>query len=195
MKKIVAVCLSVIFLVTLTGCGAKSDATEAFETMMTAFMSGEREQIRPYYDFETATEQMIAENKDELIEEMLKTLQKMEYKVLSSKKTDSTHVELRLEVTTLDSAEIINRFVEKMMVLVSNEDYQARVGSMSQEEYQGLLAEQMLSVLSQEDIPTVQETLEIGMEKQSGVWNISQGKNEFLNTIFVNLVQAVTSLV
>ncbi len=68
MKKIVAVCLSVIFLVTLTGCGAKSDATEAFETMMTAFISGEREQIRPYFDFETATEQMIAGNKDELNE-------------------------------------------------------------------------------------------------------------------------------
>lgn len=194
MKKIMAICLIGILMVTLAGCGATSDASKAFDTMMTALKSGEKEQIAPYYDFEAAG-QVVAENKDELEKEILKTLTKMDYKVTSREKIDGNKVKLKVEVTTLDFSEVMNRFVEKVMVLVSAEDYQARVGSMSQEEYQGLLAEQMLTVLSQEDIPTVEETLEVSMEKDSGSWKLGEGKTEFLNAVFANLIQVVTSLV
>ena len=194
MKKIMAVCLIGILVVTLAGCGAKSDATKAFDTMMAALKSGEKEQIAPYYDF-GANDQVVAENKDVLEKEILKTLTKMDYKVTSSEKIDGNKVKLKIDVTTLDFSEVMNRFVEKIMALVSAEDYQARVGSMSQEEYQGLLAEQMLDVLNQEDIPTVEETLEVTMEKESGSWKLGEGKTEFMNAVFANLIQVVASLV
>ncbi len=195
MKRIMAVCLTVVLVLSLSACGAKSDATKAFDTMMSALKSGEKAQITPYYDFETTAEQVVANNKEELEQEILKTLTKMDYKVISGEKLDSNQVKLKVEVTTLDFSEVMNRFIAKVMELVSAEDYQARVGSMSQEEYQGLLAEQMMTVLNQEDIPTVQETLEVTMEKESGNWKLGSGKMEFLNAIFANLIQVVTSLV
>lgn len=195
MKRIIAVWLVVVLVLSLSGCGAKSDATKAFDAMMTAFKSGEKEKIAPYYDFEATAEHVVANNKEELEQEILKTLKKMDYKVISGEKVDNNQVKLKVEVTTLDFSEVMNRFIAKVMELVSAEDYQARVGSMSQEEYQSLLAEQMMTVLNQEDIPTVQETLEVTMEKESGNWKLGGSKTEFLNAVFANLIQVVTSLV
>lgn len=195
MKKITAVCMVLVLLVALTGCGGTGDATNALDSMMTALKSGEKSQIMQYYDFDAETEPILAENKDELEQAILQTLTQMTYKVSAAEKVDKNTVKVSVEVTTLDFSEVMNRFVNKVMEMVASEEYQNEIGSMSQEAYQGKLAEQMLYVLAQNDIPTVSETLEVTMAKESGEWKMTEGKSEFMNAVFANLIQVVTSLV
>lgn len=193
-KKIAALFLVGVLILTLGGCGAKDDAEKAFHTMMQALQTGEKEQVQSYYDFETATSEVQADNKAELEDAILGTLQQMQYEVTSVEKLDSTNVVIKAHVTTVDFSQVMTRFVEQLTTLVAEKEYQAQLSTLTRAEYQGLLAERMIAALKQGDGSTTSSTIEVRMVKESGAWKMQPGQDDFLNSIFANLANAIASL-
>ncbi|MEE1013680.1 MAG: hypothetical protein U0L92_05150 [Clostridia bacterium] len=150
--------------------------------------------MQSYYDFETATSEIQADNKAELEDAILGTLQQMQYEVTAVEKIDSTNVVIKANVTTVDFSQVMTQFVEQLTALVAEKEYQARLSTLTRAEYQGLLAERMITVLNQGDISTASSTIEVRMVKESGAWRMQAGQDDFLNSIFANLANAIASL-
>lgn len=193
-KKIAALFLVGILTLALGGCGAKDSAEKAFHTMMQALQTGDKEQVQSYYDFETATSEIQADNKAELEDAILGTLQQMQYEVTSVEKVDSTNVIIKANVKTVDFSQVMTKFVEELTTLVAEKEYQAQLRTLTRAEYQGLLAERMIAALNQGGISTAASTIEVHMVKESGEWKMQIGQEDFLNSIFANLANAIASL-
>lgn len=187
--------LTGILLFSFTACGAQSGATKAFEAMMQAFKSGEKEQVQTYFDLDGAMAKILTGRKTELEDAVLATLKKMDYKVMAIQKIDNKKVSIEAKLTTLDFSEAMNRFLNQVMLLVSGEEYRNHIGNMSKERYQDLLIEQMLAVLAQTDIPKTEHTISVTMTKENGTWKMEHGGEAFLDIIFANLFKTVNSLV
>ena len=187
--------LAGMLLFAFTACRAEDGAGKALDALMLALRSGAKEQVQIYYDMDTAMEKLVTEDKTELENAILETLKKMDYKVVASQKQDDNKVSMEVKLTTLDFTVVMDRFVEQVQQMVSDEEYRNRIGSMSKEEYQGLIAVQMISVLRQEDIPLAETTVQVTMEKENGKWKMQNGGAEFFDTVFANLAKAVNSLV
>ena len=194
-KVFVAWILTGILLFTFTACGAQSGATKAFDAMMQALKSGEKEQVQAYFDMDGVMEKLLTEPKTELEDAVLATLKKMEYKVTAIQKIDNNQVSIEAKLTTLDFSEAMNRFLNEVMLLVSDEEYRTHIGTMSKEMYQDLLIEQMLTVLTQTDIPKIESNVSVIMTKENGTWKMEHGGEMFLDAIFAKLFKAVNSLV
>lgn len=184
-----------MLLFVFTACGAEDGAGKALDAMMQALRSGAKEQVQIYYDMDTAMEKLVTEDKTELEAAILGTLKKMDYKVVGSQKQDDNKVGMEVKLTTLDFTVVMDRFVEQVQQMVAEEEYRNKIGNMSKEEYQGLVAAQMISVLGQEDIPLVETTVQVTMVKENGKWKMQNGGTEFLDTVFANLAKTVNSLV
>ena len=65
-KVFVAWILTGLLLFTFTACGAQNGATKAFDAMMQALKSGEKEQVRAYFDMDGVMEKLLTERKTEL---------------------------------------------------------------------------------------------------------------------------------
>lgn len=195
MKKIGAVILMVVMMASVTGCGGEKDARAAFDGMMQAFQTGEAEKINAYYDFAEVSRFINVEDQAEMLQTILDTLKQMEYRVDSVEKIDGANVKVTATVTTMDFSQVLDRYLEKVIAMVSDESYQARIGSMTQEEYQKLLASQMTETLKEGAFPTTEKTISVTMVKEGGKWVAGGDKDAFLGALFSNLTEAVNSLV
>ena len=194
-KFFIAWILTSILLFAFTACGAQSGAAKAFDTMMQALKSGEKEQVQAYFDMDGVMAKLLTERKYELEDAVLDVLKKMDYKVTAIQKTDNNQVSIEAKLTTLDFSEAMNRFLSQIMLLVSGEEYRDHIGNMSKETYQDLLIEQMLTVLTQTDIPKTESNISVIMTKENGTWKMEHGGEAFLDAIFAKLFKAVNSLV
>lgn len=195
MKKRIASILLVLLLVFLTGCGAKGDAETAFGAMMDTFKTGDAEVIKPYYDFHQESQFVNPDVSAEMLQVVLDTMKEMEYQVESVEKIDGANVKITAQVTTLDFSQVINLYIERLLTLVADEEYQAQVAGMSQADYQKLLADQMAEILTAEEIAAEEKTVSVTMVKQDDAWVPGGDKDAFFGALFGNLINAVNSLI
>lgn len=195
MKKIMSFLL-VALLLCFTGCGAKGDAEEAFHTMMMAFQTGDADAIKPYYDFQKESQLESSNASGEMFHVILETLKEMEYQVDEVKKVDGNTVQIMVVVTTVDFSEVMNLYIEQLMTLVGDEEYQSGIPDMEKEEYQSIIAAQMTESLKKEDLSVVEKTLTLTMVKQEdGSWVPGPDREAFYGGLFGSLVDAVNSLI
>ncbi|MBO5364511.1 MAG: DUF5105 domain-containing protein [Clostridia bacterium] len=195
MKKRIVSGLLVFMLVFLTGCGAKSDAETAFATMMKAFQTGEAETIRTYYDFNQESKFVNPDASDEMLRVVLGTMQDMKYHIESVEKIDGANVKITARVTTLDFSQVMDLYIERLMMLVADETYQAQVASLAQTEYQKLIADQMAEILTGQEIDTEEKTVSVTMVKEKDQWVPGGDRDAFFDALFGNLIGAVNSLI
>lgn len=193
-KRWIAGILLILLLSVLAGCGAQERAVQAFCDRMENLSSGEKMQVERYFDLSDELEDFRGSNKQELENAILTALKKIEYEVTSSEKLEGNHVKIEATITTLDAKETIGQFVNRVEALVMQQEYRNNMGNMKKEEYQKLLAEQMIAVLTQEDIPTSQTPVTVIMEKETFGWEL-QNEEAFMNDILGNLLNALDSLV
>ena len=194
-KRIVSIAL-VLLLVFLAGCGSKGDARDAFHTMMAALKTGDVETIKPYYDFAQESNFTTITTADEMLQVVLATLKEIEYQVEEVEQLDGNTVQITAKVTTLDFTQIINLYLEQLMTMVGDEAYQSQVSGMEQGDYQKLVADKMTELLTTEEIETEEKTVMVTMVKQEdGTWVPGADKADFYGALFVNLIDAVNSLI
>ncbi len=194
--KLLTVMILILATVTMmAGCGAKKDAGTAFDAMMQVIQTGDIERIGEYYDFgadDSFLENKTAQSMTAAVTEILK---KTQYRVESAEKLDASNVKITARVTTLDLSQVMNRYINEIMTMVAGDEYQAKVSTMTQEEYQKLLTDKMLEILNREDIGTTESTISVTMVKSDGKWIPGGDKDEFFGTLFGDLTKAVQSLI
>lgn len=196
MKQRVLSILLVLVVVCLAGCGAKNDAETTFDTMMKALQTGDANEIRPYYDFSQESNFSNVSTANEMEDVVLATLKKMEYRVDSAERLDNNNVKMTITATTLDFTQVMNAYVEQLILMVEDDAYQSQLATMEQGDYQKLVAERMTGLLESEEIATEEKTISVTMVKQEdGTWAPGADKDEFFGALFVNLFDAVNSLI
>lgn len=188
--------LLILLVICLPGCGAKGNAETAFDNMMKALQTGDAEKIKPYYDFSQESNFANASTATEMADVVLATLKKMEYQVDSAERIDSNNVKMTITATTLDFTQVMNAYVEQLILMVEGDAYQEQVATMEQGDYQKLVADRMVDILENEEIATEEKTISVTMVKQEdGTWAPGGDKDEFFGALFVNLIDAVNSLI
>ncbi len=195
MKKRILGIVMVLVLAFLTGCGAKGDAETAFDTMMKTFQTGNAEAILPYYDFEQESQFVNPDASEEMLRVVLATLQDMKYHVESVEKIDGANVRMIARVTTLDFSQVMNLYIERLLTMVEDQEYQGQVPGMSQTDYQKRVADQMAEILTSEELGTVEKTVTLTMVKENDTWVPGGDKEDFYGALFENLIGAVNSLI
>lgn len=183
--------LAVVFL--MGGCGAKQDAGGAFETMMQTLISGDVEKIGAYYQIQDQ-DLLDQETKSVVTTAAAEVLKKTQYRVTSVEKEDAGSVKITAAVTTVDFSKVVSTYLGEVMTMVADADYQAKLPTMTQEEYQKCLADKMAEVIRRDDLGTVETTLTVTMVKEDGTWVPGSDKDAFFEALFGNLIKAVSSL-
>lgn len=183
--------LAVVFL--MGGCGAKQDAGGAFDTMMQALISGDLEKISAYYQIQDQ-DLLDQETKSVVTTAAAEVLKKTQYRITSAEKEDDGSVKITAAVTTVDFSKVVSTYLGEVMAMVADADYQAKLPSMTQEEYQKRLADKMAEVIRRDDLGTVETTLTVTMVKEDGTWVPGSDKDAFFEALFGNLIKAVSSL-
>ena len=194
-SKVIAVIMVLVLSLGLVGCNSVEGATKAFEEMMTAFESGEKEQIIKYYNFEEESKISDDTISDEFYSVVLSTLNKMDYKIKNTEEVDSNTVKFTVDLTTIDFSKIMDLYINKVMEMVASPEYQASIGIMTKEEYQGKLKDKMVEVLEDPDISIMEKQVELTMIKTNGKWYPGPEKDQFIKAVFGSIVEAVNSLV
>lgn len=196
-KFIVLFVVSVMLILPLFGCRSAEDAaSDAFSEMMHTLQSGDINEISRYFDI-YGTEKfgfVNAANSDELLEKVCGVLKQLKYDRFTVEKQDDSTCNVSVKVTSADMSAVMDSYIDKVTALVNSPEYQAKISSMSVTEYQTLLAEQMIEVLSRDDLPMRENELKLTMIKQNGEWIPGSDKDLFLNSLFGNFLNATSSL-
>lgn len=185
-------CLAAAVLL-MAGCGAKQDAGGAFDAMMQALISGDLEKISAYYQIQDQ-DLLDQETKSVVTTAAAEVLKKTQYRVTSVEKEDAGSVKITAAVTTVDFSKVVSTYLGEVMNMVVDADYQAKLPTMTQEEYQKCLADKMAEVIRRDDLGTVETALTVTMVKEDGTWVPGSDKDAFFEALFGNLIKAVSSL-
>lgn len=194
-KRMVVILIISAMAVTLFGCGAEESSAKALTEMLESMKTGQRDEIGKYYDFEENSGYVNVEDSNEALDAILSTLTRMEYKIKSTNKIDSDNVEFSVELKTIDAKRVMELYIDNVMAMVEDPEYQSQLETMEQEDYQKRLANQMTTALQSEDIGMATNEIKITMTRQDDNWTVADGTEELINILFGNLEDAVNSMV
>lgn len=194
--KIIAVILIVVQLAAvLSGCLiSQNSATEAFESMMDAFKACNENTISDYYSFSAVTNYVDDASGKEYRDAVLSTLGMMDYRVISSEVSNENAVIVTAEITTVDFAEIVDKYIDSVTELVNSKEYRLKVQSMTTEEYKKIMAEKMVDAISQSSGEKVTKQVNVTMIKSGKNWILGGEPEELLGVLFADISNAVSSL-
>ncbi len=166
--KFLAVVMAAVSVLALAACGGNdeekvSQATQAFGTVMDGFKSGDAAVIGEYVDLG---------DDPELSAALTASLGNINFEV-KSVQADGNKATVDASVTSLDTSQVMQKYIESVAALVSSPDYQSKVGTMTKEEYDALMNAQLINILSSGEIGTVTTDETIEMTKENGQWKLS----------------------
>ncbi len=167
--KLLAASAAAVSLLTLASCGggnsaeSAQEAQQAFGAVMDGFKSGDTAAIEEYVDLSADPELSAA---------LAASLGNISYDIKSVSANGNTAT-VDVSVTSLDTSQVMQKYIESVAALVSSPDYQSKVGTMTKEEYDALMNEQLENILSSGEIGTVTTDETIEMSKEDGEWKLS----------------------
>ena len=106
MKRVKILSVFLIAVLMLSGCSARQNAEQDFENIMNAFKTADKTKINRYYDMAKVSEFLDSDFSAEL----LNTLKKMDYRIISAEEQDDKNVKINVEITTVDFSKIVSSF-------------------------------------------------------------------------------------
>lgn len=198
-KALAAALSAVLICAAVTGCGRSNDeltaeATAEFESLMQAFQTGDVEQIK-----QADKSGDIAENLNEIANANLTaaifgTLKNMTYTVNSTTVTDDSDVRFNVTLNTINSSLVMQEYISSITTLVASPEYQAQLATMTKEDYENLMSEQMINIINSGTIPTVENTVDVTLSLDNGSWEI-EDSDEFMGLIYENVVDVLDEIV
>ena len=167
-----ALLLSLILIIgALTSCGgnteeARQEAEQAFSKTMEAFKSGNVEQIKNYCD---SVE--INDNTD-LRAAILSSLKNVTYDINSVTASSAKKAVVNADITLIDASQVMQKYIENIAAMVSSPEYQNNLATMTKEDYQKLMDDQLANVLENGGVPNVTKTIDVNMKKEGGSWKV-----------------------
>lgn len=188
-------CLCMVF--GLTGCRdtIKNDAQDSLENILTAFKSGDREEIDKYYSFERITAYIDKQRGEEYKNILISTLSDMEYDIKSAEKISAETVKINISVDTVDFSAVIDDFITKMGEITDSSQYKSAVNTMTDEEYNRLVTDTMGECVRDNKDKKTSSNLDITMIKSADSgWIIGGNSEEILGVLFANISNAADYL-
>jgi len=186
-----ALLLSLILIIgALTSCGgnteeARQEAEQASETME-AFKSGNVEQIKNYCD---SVE--INDNTD-LRAAILSSLKNVTYDINSVTASSAKKAVVNADITLIDASQVMQKYIENIAAMVSSPEYQNNLATMTKEDYQKLMDDQLANVLDNGGVPNVTKTIDVNMKKEGGSWKVDgSALPELLVTNTLNAIEQI----
>lgn len=187
-----ALLLSLILIIgALTSCGgnteeARQEAEQAFSETMEAFKSGNVEQIKNYCD---SVE--INDNTD-LRAAILSSLKNVTYDINSVTASSAKKAVVNADITLIDASQVMQKYIENIAVMVSSTEYQNNLATMTKEDYQKLMDDQLANVLENGGVPNVTKTIDVNMKKEGGSWKVDgSALPELLVTNTLNAIEQI----
>ena len=186
-----ALLLSLILIIgALTSCGnteeARQEAEQAFSETMEAFKSGNVEQIKNYCD---SVE--INDNTD-LRAAILSSLKNVTYDINSVTASSAKKAVVNADITLIDASQVMQKYIENIAVMVSSPEYQNNLATMTKEDYQKLMDDQLANVLENGGVPNVTKTIDVNMKKEGGSWKVDgSALPELLVTNTLNAIEQI----
>ncbi len=198
-KALAAALSAVLICAAVTGCGRSNEeltaeATAEFESLMQAFQTGDVEQI-----MQADKSGDIAENLNEIANANLTAaifgaLKNMTYTVNSTTVTDDSDVRFNVTLSTINSSLVMQEYISSITTLVASPEYQAQLATMTKEDYENLMSEQMINIINSGTIPTVENTVDVTLSLDNGSWEI-EDSDEFMGLIYENVVDVLDEIV
>ena len=187
-----ALLLSLILIIgALTSCGgnteeARQEAEQAFSETMEAFKSGNVEQIKNYCD---SVE--INDNTD-LRAAILSSLKNVTYDINSVTASSAKKAVVNADITLIDASQVMQKYIENIAVMVSSPEYQNNLATMTKEDYQKLMDDQLANVRENGGVPNVTKTIDVNMKKEGGSWKVDgSALPELLVTNTLNAIEQI----
>lgn len=187
-----ALLLSLILIIgSLTSCGgnteeARQEAEQAFSETMEAFKSGNVEQIKNYCD---SVE--INDNTD-LRAAILSSLKNVTYDINSVTASSAKKAVVNADITLIDASQVMQKYIENIAAMVSSPEYQNNLATMTKEDYQKLMDDQLANVLENGGVPNVTKTIDVNMKKEGGSWKVDgSALPELLVTNTLNAIEQI----
>ena len=115
------------------------------------------------------------ENVKKIIDKILTSI---EYSIVSSEKIDNENVTVKVDVTSLDMEMAMQNFMAEFIAFSMTEE----AANLSEEELNNKMLESLLEVLSNPDLETVKNTIDIKVTKVDNEWVIEQNE-ELINSL------------
>ena len=187
-----ALLLSLILIIgALTSCGgnteeARQEAEQAFSETMEAFKSGNVEQIKNYCD---SVE--INDNTD-LRAAILSSLKNVTYDINSVTASSAKKAVVNADITLIDASQVMQKYIENIAAMVSSPEYQNNLATMTKEDYQKLMDDQLANELDNRGVPNVTKTIDVNMKKEGGSWKVDgSALPELLVTNTLNAIEQI----
>lgn len=189
-KSIIAVVLTFILVLSLTGCGEIKKAETAVNGMFTAFKNLDFEEAQKYVNVEDITN---GENSNENSEIVMKTIfGNLGYEIISSEKVDDSTVIVKTKITATDMKPVMGEFFTQAMQYAFSTAFSSP--QPSEEEQEKKMEEILVSCASKPDLATVTNEVDIKVVKtDSKEWKI-EADDTFANAILGGLMDAAKEL-
>lgn len=187
-----ALLLSLILILgALTSCGGNTEVTgqeaeQAFSETMEAFKSGDVEQIKKYCDSAE-----INDNTD-LRAAILSSLKNVTYDINSVTASSAKKAVVNADITLIDASQVMQKYIENIAAMVSSPEYQNNLATMTKEDYQKLMDDQLTNVLENGGVPNVTKNIDVNMKKEGGSWKVDgSALPELLVTNTLNAIEQI----
>lgn len=198
-KALAAALSAVLICAAMTGCGRSNDeltaeATTEFESLMQTFQTGDVEQIKQADKSGDIAEDLNEITNANLTAAIFGALKNMTYTINSTTVTDDSDVRFNVTLNTINSSLVMQEYISSITTLVASPEYQAQLATMTKEDYDNLMSEQMINIINSGTIPTVENTVDVTLSLDNGSWEIKDS-DEFMGLIYENVVDVLDEIV
>lgn len=198
-KALAAALSAVLICSAMTGCGRSdeeltAEATAEFESLMQTFQTGDVEQIKQADRSGDIAEDLNEITNANLTAAIFGALKNMTYTVNSTTVTDDSDVRFNVTLSTINSSLVMQEYISSITTLVASPEYQAQLATMTKEDYENLMSEQMINIINSGTIPTVENTVDVTLSLDNGSWEI-EDSDEFMGLIYENVVDVLDEIV
>ena len=190
-KSITAIILTLILILSLTGCGEIKKAETAVNGMFTAFKNLDFEEAQKYVNVDEITKAGEEANENSML--IMETVfDNLSYEIISSEKVDSETVIVKTKVTATDMKPVLGEFLTKALEYAFSNAFANP--QPTEEETDKKMEEILVECASKPDLATVKNEVDIKVIKtESKVWKI-EADDAVVNALLGGLADAAKEM-
>ena len=190
-KSITAIILTLILILSLTGCGEIKKAETAVNGMFTAFKSLNFEEAQKYVNVDEITKAGEEANENSML--IMETVfDNLSYEIISSEKVDSETVIVKTKVTATDMKPVLGEFLTKALEYAFSNAFANP--QPTEEETNKKMEEILVECASKPDLATVTNEVDIKVIKtESKDWKI-EADDAVVNALLGGLADAAKEM-
>ncbi|MBR1969897.1 MAG: DUF4878 domain-containing protein [Clostridia bacterium] len=190
-KSIIAIILTLILILSLTGCGEIKKAETAVNGMFTAFKNLDFEEAQKYVNVDEITKAGEEANENSML--IMETVfDNLSYEIISSEKVDSETVIVKTKVTATDMKPVLGEFLTKALEYAFSNAFANP--QPTEEETDKKMEEILVECASKPDLATVTNEVDIKVIKtESKDWKI-EADDAVVNALLGGLADAAKEM-